>query len=210
MQEQLLSIFVTYFVVIDPIGIAPLFASLTRGGAPAYRKRMAIKGVAIATGILLFFALTGDLLLRLLGISIPAFRIAGGALLFILALDMVLARPSGMRNATVREQEEAHFKDDISVFPLAFPLLSGPGALTTVLLTTSRAQASPMLFYGALGALLVVLGLTLLALLAAPRLLKLMGDTGAMVVDRLFGVILAALAAQYVVDGVRASLLTAA
>lgn len=211
MLDQLVPVFVTFLVVIDPIGVAPIFAALTRGGDDRYRRRMALKGAFIATLILLFFALTGDALLRLLGISLAAFRVSGGILLFLLAIDMVFARPSGLRSTTVREQEEAQYKDDISVFPLAFPLLAGPGTLTTILLLTSglRPQEQPSLFFGLLGVLLGVLALTLLALLLAPSLTKLLGETGANVVDRLLGVILAALAVQFVLEGLRAGLLGA-
>jgi multiple antibiotic resistance protein len=211
MLDPLVPVFVTFLVVIDPIGVAPFFAALTRGGDDRYRRRMALKGTFIATLILLFFAFTGDALLRLLGISLAAFRVSGGILLFLLAIDMVFARPSGLRSTTVREQEEAQYKDDISVFPLAFPLLASPGTLTTILLLTSglRPQEQPSLFFGLLGVLLGVLALTLLALLLAPRLTKLLGETGASVVDRLLGVILAALAVQFALEGLRAGLLGA-
>lgn len=209
MLDQLVTIFITFLVVIDPIGVAPIFSALTRGGSDLYRRRMAIKSTAIASVMMLFFVLTGDALLRFLGISLAAFRISGGILLFLLAIDMVLARPSGLRSATVREQEEAQYKDDISVFPLAFPLLAGPGTLTTILLTTSslRAQEQPLLFLGLLGVLLTVQALTLLALLLAPQLMRLLGETGANVIDRLLGLILAALAVQFVLEGLRAGLL---
>jgi len=171
---------------------------------------MAIKATAIATLITLLFLFSGDALLRFLGISLAAFRISGGALLFLLAIDMVFARPSGLRSATIREQEEAQYKDDISVFPLAFPLLAGPGTLTTILLTTSgiSMHTQPLLFAGILGVLLAVLLLTLLALLLASQLLKLLGETGANVIDRLLGVILAALAVQFILEGLRAGLLS--
>lgn len=205
MLEQLIPVFITLLVVIDPVGIAPIFAALTRGGTAHYRRRMAIKGILLATAMLLFFVFTGDALLRYLGISLPAFKIAGGALLFLLAIDMVFARHSGLRSTTVKEQEEAQYKDDISVFPLAFPLLAGPGALTTVLLTMSSPRHDPLLFAGLLGVLFAVLLLTLISLLAAPRLTRLLGETGSKVVDRLLGLILTALAMQFIVDGVRAS-----
>lgn len=208
MLEQLVTVFVTFLVVIDPIGVAPMFSALTRGGSDHYRRRMALKGTLIATLICLFFVFTGDTLLRFLGISLAAFRVSGGILLFLLAIDMVFARPSGLRSATVREQEEAQYKDDISVFPLAFPLLAGPGTLTTILLTTSSISSAkhPLLFLAVLGVLLTVLLLTLLTLLLAPPLMKLLGETGANVIDRLLGVILAALAVQFMFEGLRAGL----
>ena len=211
MVEQLITIFVTFLVVVDPVGVAPMFAALTRGGNARYRRRMALKSTFIATLITLFFVFTGDAVLRFLGISLAAFRVSGGLLLLLLAIDMVFARPSGLRSATVREQEEAHYKDDISVFPLAFPLLAGPGTLTTILLTTSglRFQDQPLLFLGLLGVLLAVMLLTLLCLLLAPQLLKVLGATGANVIGRLLGVILAALATQFMLEGLRTGLLGA-
>lgn len=206
--EQLINTFIVLFVVIDPVGTAPIFGALTRGGDRAYRRRMAFKGIGLSTGILMVFAFIGDWLLSALGISIPAFKIAGGLLLFLLAIDMVFARQSGLRSATVREQEEARFKEDISVFPLAFPLLAGPGALTTILLLLGDAEGDPVHFAGILGVILFVLLLTLITLLLAGGIMKLLGETGANVLDRLFGVILSALAVQFVVDGINTSFLS--
>lgn len=203
--EQLINLGVMFLVVVDPVGNAPVFAGLTRGGDAAHRRRMAFKGVAIATSILLVFAFTGDWLLTALGISAPAFKVAGGLLLFLVALDMVFARHSGLRSTTEREEQEARSRSDISVFPLAFPLLAGPAALTTILLTVGEARDQPMLFLAMLGVLCLVMLLTLGCLLAAGQLMRVMGETGANVVDRLLGVLLAALAAQYVIDGLRAS-----
>lgn len=204
--EQLLNMFIVLFVVIDPIGLAPMFGALTRGGSDTYRRRMAVKAIALSSGILLVFVFSGDALLGALGISVPAFRIAGGILLFLVAIDMVFARHSGLRSTTVHEQEEARFKEDISVFPLAFPLIAGPGALTTILLLLGDVRGNPWMYGGMLGVLLLVLLITLIALLSAGRIMKLLGETGANVLDRLFGVILSALAVQFVVDGARAAL----
>lgn len=203
--EQLINLAVLFLVVVDPLGNAPVFAGLTRGGDASYRRRMAIKGVAIATAILFVFAFTGDWLLTALGITVPAFKVAGGLLLFLVALDMVFARHSGLRSTTPSEAEEARSRADISVFPLAFPLLAGPAALTTILLTVGEARGTPALFFAMLGVLAAVMVLTLACLLAAGHLMKVMGETGANVVDRLLGVLLAALAAQFVIDGLRAS-----
>jgi len=204
MLEKFVNMFIVLFVVVDPIGVTPMFGVLTRGGGLAHRRRMAFKGTALAALILLIFAFIGDWLLKALGISIPAFKIAGGILLFLIAIDMVFARQSGGRSATSREEEEARFKEDISVFPLAFPLIAGPGALATILLMVSEARGHPVYFVGMIVVLLLVLGITLLCLLLAGRLMKLLGETGANVVGRLLGVILAALAVQFVIDGVRA------
>jgi multiple antibiotic resistance protein len=202
--EAFLSNFVVLFIVVDPIGVATLFAALTSGMGQAARRRMALRASVLATLLLLIFYFIGDGLLRLLGIGIPAFRIAGGALLFLLSIDMVFARQSGLRSTTQREQEEAGHRQDLSVFPLAFPLLAGPGALTTVLLMASSSR-DPFVAAGMIAVMLIVLGLALLSLLAAPALLRLLGETGANVISRVLGLILAALATQYVLDGLRAS-----
>lgn len=202
--DKIFNMFVVLLVVVDPVGVTPVFGSLTRGGGELHRRRMALKGTALAAAILLVFACIGDWLLTTLGIGLPAFRIAGGILLFLIAIDMVFARQSGGRSATGREQEEARQKEDISVFPLAFPLIAGPGALTTILLMVGEGRGHPLYFTAMIGVLLVVLLLTLICLLAAGRLMQILGETGANVMDRLFGVILAALAVQFVVDGVRA------
>ena len=188
-------------MVIDPVGLAPMFAALTHGGSPAYKRRMAIKGTALAAVVLLVFVVTGDALLRALGISLAAFRIAGGVLLFLLAIDMVFARHSGLRSTTVREQEEAEHKKDISVFPLAIPLIAGPGAMTTVLLTVASDTHTLGASLALLAVLAAVLLLTLGSLLLAPRIMQLMGETGANVITRILGIVLAALAIQFVLDG---------
>jgi len=204
-MEALFNTFVVLFIVIDPVGLAPMFLVLTQGGDALYQRKMAMRGTALATGMLLVFFLVGDKLLAALGIGMPAFRIAGGVLLFLLAIDMVFARHSGLRSTTRREQQEAVHKEDISVFPLAFPLIAGPGALTTVLLMSST-WSRPIEFAGMLGVLLLVLAMTLVSLLWASIILKFLGETGTNVISRLFGLVLAALAVQYIVDGVRAAL----
>jgi multiple antibiotic resistance protein len=200
MTEHLIKTFIIFFVVIEPVSLVPMFGALTRGGEPGYRKKMAWKSVAISAGIFIMFALVGDWLLRLLGISVSAFKIAGGVLLFLLAVDMVLARESGLRSTTVREQEEARYRDDISVFPMAFPLITGPGALATLLLLT--AETSGYLEFSLVLAMgLLALAVTLVLLLLTQPLMRVMGVTGGTVVSRLLGVVLAALAVQYAVDG---------
>ena len=205
MTDLLVNTFVILVVVIDPIGLAPMFAALTQGGTPAYKRRMAFKGTALAATVLVVFALIGDSLLRSLGISLAAFRIAGGVLLFLLAIDMVFARHSGLRSTTLREQEEAEQRKDISVFPLAIPLIAGPGAITTVLLTVGS-HPSLTTSVVVLLVLAVVLLLALGALLLAPRIMTLMGETGANVVTRVLGIVLAALAVQFMLDGITAGI----
>ncbi|MGB3634764.1 MAG: MarC family protein [Rubrobacteraceae bacterium] len=204
MLELAFNVFVTLLVVVDPLGLAPIFAALTRGNSAQRKKEMAIKGTVLGAGILLIFALFGNALLNALGIEIAAFRIAGGALLFLTALDMIFASSSGMRSRTVREQEEESYEDDISVFPLAIPLIAGPGAITSILLYTG--DRGPVEILSVLSVLAIVLLLVLVSLLLAPRIMALFGETGANVLSRVLGVLLAALAVQFVLDGLRSSL----
>ena len=198
--------FIIFFVVVDPVGLAPVFAAITHGGSARYKRTMAMRGTAIAAGVLFVFAIVGDGLLRALAITVPAFQIAGGILLFLLAIDMVFARQTGIRSTTERERQEIESKKDISVFPLAVPLIAGPGALTTVLLTVGDRGEDPAVIAAVLGVLALVLSMTLLSLLFAGRIMKLIGETGANVVGRVFGIILAALAVQFVLDGIAAGL----
>jgi multiple antibiotic resistance protein len=200
MIEHLIKTFIIFLVVIEPVSLVPMFGALTRGGEAGYRKRMAWKSVAISAGIFIVFALVGDWMLRLLGISVAAFKIAGGTLLFLLAVDMVLARESGLRSTTVREQEAARYREDISVFPMAFPLITGPGALATLLLLTAD-TANYLEFALVLSVGLLALAVTLVFLLLTEPLMRIIGATAGSVVSRLLGVVLAALAVQYAVDG---------
>ncbi len=204
MLEFAFNSLVTLLVVVDPLGLAPIFAALTRGYPEKRKREAAIRGTALGAAILFLFALVGDALLAALGIGIPAFRIAGGILLFLLSLDMIFASPTGLRSRTVREQEEISYEHDVSVFPLAIPLLAGPGAITTVLLYTGERNPTELVAFVAV--LLVVLLLTLLSLLLAPRIMRLFGETGSNVLTRVLGVLLAALAVQFVLDGIGASL----
>lgn len=205
MTDLLLHASIMLFVVLDPIGLVPIFAGLTHGGGPAYRRRMAIKGTTVAGAVLIVFVFAGEPVLRYLGIGMPAFRIAGGALLFLLAIDMVFARQSGLRSTTHSERAEAEHKADISVFPLGIPLIAGPGAMTTMLLLVGRAEGDAVVQLALLAVLLAVLALTCLMLLAAGRMMRLLGETGANVVSRVLGVVLAALAVQFVLDGLVAT-----
>ncbi len=193
--------FVTFFVILDPPGTAVIFAAMTRTLAPAHRLGMARRAVVLASVMLLAFALAGRPLLAALGIGLPAFRVAGGILLFWLAADMVFARRSGLRSTTPVEDKEAAIRDDITVFPLAFPLIAGPGAMTSVVLMMGRAGGDPVAAATVLAVLALVMALLLLSLRAAGPILRLLGLTGAHVVSRGLGVILAALAAQFVLDG---------
>ncbi len=204
MTETLIAAFVTFFVVVDPVGVAPLFAALTPDDTAEERRRIALKGTAIGGGVLLFFALVGEPFLAALGIGLPAFRIAGGILLLLLAIDMVMARSSGLRATTPGEDVESDRRADVSVFPLAIPLIAGPGAITSVVLLMGAAQGDPALQGAVVAVLLGVLLLTLLCLLAAASLVRLLGVTGINVLTRVFGIVTAALAVQFMIDGVRA------
>ena len=206
MIELLFDTFIILFVVVDPIGLAPMFAALTRDDTPRQRRRLALRGVLIAGCILVTFVIVGDALLRTLGIGVPAFQIAGGVLLFLLAVDMLFARHSGLRSTTEREQREAEHRKDISVFPLAIPLIAGPGALTTVLLMVGEQGDNPAVIGATLVVVMLVLAIALGSLLLSGRLLRLIGETGSNVISRVLGVVLAALAAQYILDGLQAGL----
>jgi len=203
MLEQLLKTFVILFVIIEPISLVPIFGALTRDAEPRYRRRMATKSTAIAAGIFVFFTLIGQKLLDVLGISVDAFKIGGGLLLFMVAVDMVFARQSGLRSTTVREQDEARYREDISVFPLAFPLLAGPGALATLLLLLVDTDGDPVQIAALLGVAFVVLIIALVLMLATTPIMRVLGVTGANVISRLLGVVLVALAVQFVVDGIK-------
>lgn len=193
--------FAMLVVVIDPVGMSPIYLGLTHGAQPAERRRMAVRGVLLAAAILLVFALAGQSLLEALGVSLSAFRIAGGILLFLLAVDMLLVRPSGLRSTTGEEREEASHFEDISVFPLAIPMLAGPGAMTSIVLLMGRAGGDPVRIGLLLGVLAVVLLLTLAALLLAGFLSRVLGVTGSNVIGRVLGIVLAALAVQFILDG---------
>jgi multiple antibiotic resistance protein len=201
--ETAIYAFVTFFVVLDPVGMGPIFIALTRGETAEFRRQMAIRGTVIAAIILLTFAFAGDFLLRALGVSIAAFRIAGGILLFLISIDMLFARATPIRRTTPREIEEAEAKHDISVFPLAIPLIAGPGGLTSTVLLMGRAQADPLLEAVVLAVMILVLVIILIVLLAADRVTRWLGETGSNVVSRVLGIILAALAVQFVIDGIR-------
>jgi multiple antibiotic resistance protein len=201
MWDMFVDSLIVLFVVVDPVGLAPIFAALTQGESPAAKRRLAIRGTFIAGTILVIFVLAGDSLLSVLGIGMPAFQIAGGLLLFLLAVDMVFARQSGMRSTTEREHREAEAKKDISVFPLAIPLIAGPGALTTVLLMVGEQGDDPAVIGTVLAVVFLVLLATLVSLFFSTRLMSFLGETGANVVSRVLGVILAALAVQFVLDG---------
>jgi multiple antibiotic resistance protein len=207
MIELFVSAFITLFVVIDPPGCAPIYAGLTHGASPAQRRSMAIRACAIAGVILVVFALFGQDLLGALHIELDSFRIAGGLMLFLIALDMVFEKRTQRREERAEKviaEHEGPEVDDVSVFPMAMPMLAGPGAIASVMLLESTAQGLEGTLT-VLAALAAVMVLTLLALVAASPLMKLFGARVEAVITRLLGVLLAALAAQYVIDGLRGS-----
>jgi len=204
MIELFISAFITFFVVIDPPGCAPIYAGLTSGASPHQRRAMAIRAVGVAALILLVFALFGEKLLKGLGIELASFRIAGGIMLFVIALEMVFEKRTQRREdraAKVTPEES----EDVSIFPMAMPMIAGPGSIASVMLLMARndgLERSAVVML-ALGANLV---LTLVALLAAGPLMRMLGHKIEAVITRLLGVLLAALAVQFVIDGIEVHL----
>ncbi|WP_028879791.1 MarC family protein [Terasakiella pusilla] len=214
MVDIVLQTFVTLFVIIDPIGLTPMFIGVTAGATIAYRRRMAIRAFFFGSGILLFFALIGHEFLGLLGIEMSSFRIAGGVMLFLTGLEMVFGKRTSRRNEKaeeIKKEHEAH-KDheleDISVFPLAIPFLAGPGSITSIMLLMEGQDGS---FEGQTIILLVALAVMLISLvlfLNAHHLEKILGEAVSSIFSRILGVLLAALASQYIMDGIRTALFT--
>lgn len=208
MIELFVSAFITLFVVIDPPGCAPIYAGLTKDASAAQARSMAIRACVIATAILLIFALFGEQLLGALHIELDSFRIAGGLMLFWIAFEMVFEKRTQRREERaekVAAQNAATPEvEDVSVFPMAMPMLAGPGAIASIMLLMSNAVGTEQTLV-VLGALLSVLLLTMIALIAAGPLMRIFGDRVEAVITRLLGVLLAALAAQYVIDGLRGS-----
>lgn len=203
MTELFLSAFITLFVVIDPPGCAPIYAGLTKAASNAQARNMAIRASIIAFIILLVFALFGQDLLGALHIELDAFRIAGGLMLFWIAWEMVFEKRTQRREERA-EKVAATEVEDVSVFPMAMPMLAGPGAIAAIMLLQNEADGVEETLV-VLGALVSVLFITMLALIAAGPLIRLLGDRVEAVITRLLGVLLAALAAQYVIDGLRGS-----
>ena len=201
MNELFVSAFITLFVVIDPPGCAPIYAGLTKGASAAERRNMAIRASVIALAILLGFALFGEQLLGALHIQLDSFRIAGGFMLFWIAFEMVFEKRTQRREERA-EKIAASEVEDVSVFPMAMPMLAGPGAIAAIMLLTNEARGTEETLV-VLGAMLAVLALTAAALIAAGPLIRVLGDRVEAVITRLLGVLLAALATQYVLDGLK-------
>ena len=202
MWDEALNSFIALFVVIDPIGTAPIFVALTAGAASADRRRFAVRGVLLGAVILAVFAWAGEGLLSGIGISMPAFRIAGGLLLFLIAVDMLFEKRT--------ERREKHSEQEIpdpSVFPLALPLIAGPGSITTVILLMDQHDGNLQGQMVVMGTLAAVLLVALTLLLLSGLIERLLRRTGVLVVTRLLGMLLAALAVQFVLDGLRGAAL---
>ncbi|MEO1676551.1 MAG: MarC family protein [Pseudomonadota bacterium] len=195
-----LSAFVTLFVVIDPIGLAPLFVALTAGDSVDRRRRIALRACVIAFAVLTLFGLAGEAVLSFVGISMPAFRIAGGLLLFLTALDMLFERRTERRQKNAQEEEN---RPDPSVFPLAIPLIAGPGAIASMILLAGGAPEGGVLIHllTVHGVMAVVVAMVLALALVAGPIERVLGQTGVLVVTRLLGMLLAALSVQFVLDG---------
>ena len=204
MIELFGSALVTFLLIIDPPGCAPIFASLTRGTSAAHRRSMAIRSALIAWAILMFFALLGRPMLHALGISLASFRIAGGIMLFMIALDMVFERRTQRREERAQSVEDSGEPHDISVFPMAMPMIAGPGSIASAMLWVAQADGATATLT-VLGAITTVMAITMATLLAAGPILRLLGERIEAVITRILGVILAALAAQFVIDGLRQS-----
>jgi multiple antibiotic resistance protein len=204
LTELFLSAFVTLFVVIDPPGCAPIYAGLTKGATPQQARSMALRATWIAAIILLVFALFGQQLLGALHIALDSFRIAGGLMLFFIAFDMVFEKRTQRREERAEKIAATPEIEDVSVFPMAMPMLAGPGAIAAVMLLMNEAEGWPEMIE-VLAALAAVLAITAAALVAAGPLIRLLGDKVEAVITRLLGVLLAALAAQYVIDGLKGS-----
>ena len=194
----LITAFATLFVVIDPPGLVPMFIALTQGMTNERRRAMALRACLIAAVLLTLFGFFGEAILGFIGISMPAFRIAGGILLFLTALDMLFERRTARREGQTVDQDH-----DPSVFPLATPLIAGPGAIATVILLMGQSSGSWGATLAVLGLLWGMIFVTYLFLLASPPLERMLGRTGTIVITRLLGMLLAALSVQFVIDGVR-------
>lgn len=197
-----ISAFITFFTVIDPIGLAPIVAGLTSHYTDTQRKHIVTRASIISAGIIFFFAAVGRILLDRLGISIYAFNIAGGALLFLVAVDMLFGRPSGARE-TKAEEDEAMTREDISVFPLAIPMIAGPGTIATTILYVGLAAPHIMNLLAVAAAIATSLLAAWLAMRSCGWIIERVGKTGILVISRILGILLAALAIQFVLDGIR-------
>ncbi len=197
----LVTAFITLFVIIDPLGLAPLFVALTQGESAGRRRRIALTACLVAGGVLTAFGIFGDTVLAIAGISMPAFRIAGGALLFLTALEMLFEKRTKRRQG---QGETVDAADDPSVFPLAIPLIAGPGAIATMILLTGQREADFSWIVSVHAVMIAVLAVTFVLFIAAGALERVLGPLGINVITRILGMLLAALAVQFMLDGLAA------
>lgn len=207
MTADLINAFVTLFVIVDPIGLAPIFMAVTVGLSSPQKRNIALKAVLIAGGVLALFAIGGQPILSTLGISLPAFRVAGGLLLLVTGFEMVFEKRTQRREnqadqSSSDENQPEALNSEIAVYPLAIPLIAGPGAITSLLLLMSKAEGNLTFQAGIIGTLLLVLLATLSMFFLAERLSRIISPTVIAVITRLLGVLLCALAVQFIIDGI--------
>lgn len=207
MTELAIISFTTFFATIGPIDVAVMYAAMTHNSTLQEKRIMALRGTFIATLILLLFAFSGKILLSALGISFAALKVSGGILLLLIAIDLVFAKNSGGTSTTDEESEAAINKEDVSVFPLATPLIAGPGTMGAVILLMAGHQDNIQAQSVIIAVLLGVILITLILLLLANKVQRLLGVTGMHVISRVFGVLLSALAVQFMIDGIADSAL---
>ncbi|MEP2103140.1 MAG: MarC family protein [Parasphingorhabdus sp.] len=206
MTELFVSALITFFVAIDPPGCAAIYASMTTEASAAQRRAMAFRSIFVATIILLIFGFFGEALLRAMGVSLDSFRIAGGIMLFIIAIEMVFEKRTERREGRAQEIIDTPEIEDVSIFPMAMPMIAGPGSIAALMLFIGRSDGwnEQLIVLAAMGVILLVM---LVSMLAAGPLMKILGQKVETVITRVLGVILAALAIQFVVDGIKASFL---
>ena len=221
MTELFISTFITFFVVIDPLGIAPIFAVMTDGASRKFKRRMVFKSVLTGAVILMFFAFLGNALLSALGISMDAFKAAGGFLLFMIALEMVFEKRTERRKKNTKEFIHPHEEhpvptdetdkeyDDISVFPMAIPFIAGPGSIATIMLLMSQYANEVQVQGLVIGSMMTALLVTVVILMAATKIIGMMGPAVASAITRILGVLLAAMATQYMFDGIKTAFIGA-
>ena len=199
----LLKAFVAMFTVVDPVGLVPVVITLTAGMPTAERHAVILRAVVIAALVLAFFGVLGQAIFSSLGVTSEAFSIAGGALLFMVAIDMLFGRPSGVRE-TPREAREARLREDVSVFPLAIPMIAGPGSATTLILLLDQSGGDPLKWAAVAIASAVTIFACLISMLISLPIQKAIGTTGILVLSRVLGMLLAAVAAQFILNGIAA------
>jgi multiple antibiotic resistance protein len=198
LASQIVTIFLAVFIVVDPFGIVPVFISLTGGLSPARRRATILKSVVVAFVVLCLFIFTGSSILRFLGILPGSFFIAGGILMFIVSIDLLLGRPGRTKTSSPGSEED---REDVSIFPLAIPMLAGPGAITTVLLYVSEDTLTPFVPFILVGSVALALAIAGLTMVASSFFLRVLGKTGVSVIERIMGIVLTGLSVQFVYDG---------